>query len=101
MTRAARTGGPRPQRSRAARLDPYGIDEITLTLAEWRAARQVDAQELPFPVVDDGWRIDERTRRRGRRGLADARAALDRAGRRRSVAADARQTGAQDSRRAS
>ncbi|HZQ59541.1 MAG TPA: hypothetical protein VFA84_15980 [Acidimicrobiales bacterium] len=40
------------------------------------------AQErLPFPRRDD-WRIDARTRAAARRGLADARAALERSQRR-------------------
>jgi hypothetical protein len=33
-------------------------------------------QRLPLPPADD-WRIDERTREVGRRGIADARARLD------------------------
>jgi len=37
---------------------------------------------LPFTVVEDDWRLDDRTRRAGRKGLADARAALAAAARR-------------------
>jgi len=38
-----------------------------------RTARQ---QPLPFRLVDDDWRLDAHTRDVGRRGLAEARAAL-------------------------
>ena len=41
-------------------------------------------ERLPLAGVDDiaGWRLDERTREVGRRGLAEARAALAEASRR-------------------
>ena len=38
-----------------------------------RTARQ---QPLPLRLVDDEWRLDPQTREIGRRGLAEARAAL-------------------------
>ena len=50
----------------------------TITLHVARAAQE---ERLPFPREDD-WRLDERTREVARRGLRDARAALDRCRRR-------------------
>jgi len=44
-------------------------------------ARTASQERLPLTVIDD-WRIDPRTREAGRRGLAEARAALAAAGRR-------------------
>jgi fatty acid desaturase len=49
-----------------------GAGALTLYVA--RAAQE---ERLPFPSEDD-WRLDERTRAIARRGLRDARAALDR-----------------------
>ena len=46
-----------------------------LTLLVARATQQ---ERLPLPRPDDGWRIDTRTRDVARRGLREARAALDR-----------------------
>ncbi|HZQ57997.1 MAG TPA: hypothetical protein VFA84_08175 [Acidimicrobiales bacterium] len=45
-------------------------------------ARAATQQPLPLRLVDDDWRLDERTREVGRRGLAEARAALAAAARR-------------------
>jgi hypothetical protein len=42
---------------------------------------------LPLRLVDDEWRIDEHTREVGRRGLAEARAALAAATRRAAAGA--------------
>ncbi len=39
-------------------------------------ARHSTQERLPLSIVDEGWRLDQRTREIGRRGLAEARAAL-------------------------
>jgi hypothetical protein len=44
--------------------------------------RTPQQQALPLRIVGDDWRIDDRTREVGRRGLAEARAALNAAARR-------------------
>jgi hypothetical protein len=45
-------------------------------------ARTPAQQRLPLRLVADDWRLDEHTREVGRRGLAEARAALAAATRR-------------------
>ncbi len=45
-------------------------------------ARTPSQQRLPLRLVADDWRLDEHTREVGRRGLAEARAALQAAARR-------------------
>ncbi len=44
--------------------------------------RTPQQQALPLRIVGDDWRIDDCTRAAGRRGLAEARAALAAAARR-------------------
>ena len=44
--------------------------------------RETTQQRLPFGKGAEEWQLDERTREVGRRGLADARAALAEAARR-------------------
>ena len=51
-------------------------------------ARVASQQPLPLRLVADDWRIDEHTREVGRRGLAEARAALHAATRRAATAAN-------------
>jgi len=48
---------------------------------------------LPLRLVDDDWRIDEPTRAAGRRGLAEARAALAEATRRAKARPEAARPG--------
>lgn len=45
-------------------------------------ARTTSQERLPLTIVGEDWRLDQRTRDVGRRGLAEARAALAAAARR-------------------
>ncbi|HVM66994.1 MAG TPA: hypothetical protein VMU14_19155 [Acidimicrobiales bacterium] len=57
-------------------------------------ARNAAQQRLPLRLVDDDWRIDDHTREVGRRGIAEARAALAAATRRAAEAAHPSSRGA-------
>ncbi|HEY5252627.1 MAG TPA: hypothetical protein VIJ09_13235 [Acidimicrobiales bacterium] len=75
------TADGRPQAPRRARPAPTGKQKLTTNRRPGTTERRAHpapaaAPRRSYPYDDQNWRLDEKTRRAGRQGVAAARAAL-------------------------